>query len=448
MIRKFLLSILLTIFLFNPAVAVNAQDSFNDIYEVIGIESETVDDYLWLEDGEFNQDGLEIYELITQAESKGLDSQDYLLGDINGIWMGIRHQDPDNINENNLKELDELLTEALLKYTSDIATGRFNSATLEREIINEEILEGFPRIIEAIKTGRSVKEVISDHEPNHPHYHSLLKALKENQSKFNSEQTQEIILNLERWRAEYNQLPNNHLLVNIPSFRLELYEENKIILEMKTIVGNKNRPTPVLEGNLNRITISPRWFMPTSIAVKDHLPKVKEDVEHLEKGNYKVYTLEDGNYNRVDPEEIDWDEVEADQDTFPYFFWQDSGPWNALGSLVFRFPNNQSIYLHDTPDKHLFALNDRARSSGCIRLEKPMELAEYLLSDMPAWTEERLLDKISKRDETWLNLKSTLPIYITYFTVTPGENGSLNFQQDIYNKNSNLRKALNKINQN
>jgi murein L,D-transpeptidase YcbB/YkuD len=243
---------------------------------------------------------------------------------------------------------------------------------------------------------------------------------------------------------EYNQLPNNHLLVNIPSFRLELYENNKVILEMKTVVGHESRPTPVLEGNLNRMTISPRWFMPTSIAVKDHLPKVKNDVDHLKKGNYKVYTLENGDFNRVDPEEVDWEDVEANQDTFPYFFWQDSGPWNALGSLVFRFPNNQSIYLHDTPDKHLFALDDRAKSSGCIRLEKPMELAEYLLSDMPDWPKSRLLDKISKRDETWLNLKSTVPIYITYFTVTPDDN-SLDFHQDIYNKNSNLRKALNTL---
>ncbi|MFW5789759.1 MAG: L,D-transpeptidase family protein [Bacillota bacterium] len=443
MIRKILLIILLTVFLFNPAV--KAEDNLNDIYEVIGIENETIDDYLWLDDGELNQAGLEIYELINQADKKGLRSQDYLVKDINGIWMGIRHQDPDNINEKNLKELDELLTRALLRYTSDITTGRFDSDSLEREIINEEILEGFPRIIEAIKTGHSVKDVISDHEPKHPYYFALLKALEDNQSNYSEAQTQEIILNLERWRMEYSQLPNNHLLVNIPSFRLELYEEDEIVLEMKTVVGNEDRPTPVLEGDLNRMTISPRWFMPTTIAVEDHLPKIKDDVKHLERGNYKVYTLEDGNYNRVDPEEVDWEEVDDDKDEFPYFFWQDSGPWNALGALVFRFPNNQNIYLHDTPDKHHFALDDRAKSSGCIRLEKPMELAKYLLSDMPEWPEEKLLEKISDKDETWLDLRKTLPIYITYFTITPDEAGDLNFHEDIYEKNDDLLNALSKL---
>ncbi|MGM0415126.1 MAG: L,D-transpeptidase family protein [Bacillota bacterium] len=440
MISKFLLVFLLITYIFTPSV--NAEDNSNNIYEVIGIENEIINDYLWLDDGEFNQSGLEIYELINQAETKGLNNQDYLVSEINSIWMGIRYQDPENINEKNLEELDELLTRALLRYTSDIATGRFQPDTLEREMVNEEILEGFPRIIESIKTGRSVQDVISDYEPNHPYYFALLEALEENRDNFAYDQIQEIVLNLERWRMDYNQLPKNHLLVNIPSFRLELFEQNEIVLDMKTVVGNKNRPTPVIEGILNRMTISPRWFMPTSIAVEDHLPKVKEDVEHLEKGNYKVYTLENGNYNRVDPEEVDWDEVTADKDEFPYFFWQDSGPWNALGSLVFRFPNNQSIYLHDTPDQHYFELDDRARSSGCIRLEEPMELAKYLLSDMPEWPEEKLIEKILKKEETWLNLKSTLPIYITYFTVTPSEDGSLNFHDDIYDKNSDLRKVL------
>ncbi len=443
MIKKFLIVFLLFVFLFAPSV--NAKEYFDDIYEVIGIESETIDDFLWLDEGEFNQAGLEIYELINQTNLKGLNSQDYLLGDINGIWMGISYQDPENINQNNLKELDELLTRALLKYTSDIATGRFNPDTLERERVNEEILNGFPRIIESIRSGRSVTEVISDYEPNHPHYLALLNGLKKENS-FNDNQIKKIILNIERWRMDYEQLPDNHLISNIPSFRLEVFEGSETVLDMKTIVGSQNRKTPVMEGNLNRMTISPRWFMPTSIAVEDHLPKVKEDIEHLERGNYKVYTLENGQYVQIDPEEVDWEDVEADKDSFPYYFWQDSGPWNALGSLVFRFPNNQSIYFHDTPDTHLFALDDRARSSGCIRLEKPMELAEYLLSDMPEWSEERLMKKVIDRDETWLNLQSTLPIYLTYFTVIPDESGDLSFHDDIYEKNYDLLNAINNLN--
>ena len=443
MITKFLLIFLITGILFTPSV--DASEYIDELHELLETENDIETDYLWLEDGEFNRHGLEIYELINQAEAKGLNSQDYLLGDINGIWMNIRYQDVDNIETENLKELDELLTRALLKYTSDLATGRLDSETLEREIVNKEILNGFPWIIESIKSGRPVKEVLSDYEPDHPYYLALLEGL-ENRNNFSDDQIDEIILNIERWRMEYGQLPDNHLISNIPSFRLEVFEGSESVINMKTVVGTQNRPTPVMEGNLNRMTISPRWFMPTSIAVEDHLPKVKEDVEHLERGNYRVYTLENGDYVQVDPETVDWEDVEADKDEFPYFFWQDSGPGNALGSLVFRFPNNQSIYFHDTPDTHLFALDDRARSSGCIRLEKPMELAKYLLEDMPEWPEERLEEKISDRDETWLNLNSTLPIYLTYFTVVPDENGDLSFHEDIYEKNEDLLNALSNIN--
>ena len=443
MLTKFLLIFLITGILFTPSI--NASEYIDELDELLETENDIETDYLWLEDGEFNQPGLEIYELINQAETKGLNSQDYLLGEINGIWMSIRFQDEDDIKTENLQELDELLTRALLKYTSDLATGRFKPETFEREIVNDEILNGFPWIIESIKSDRSVKEVLSDYEPDHPYYLALLDGLN-NEINYNENQINEIIINIERWRMEYEQLPDNHLISNIPSFRLEVFEGNESVIDMKTVVGTKSRPTPVMEGNMNRMTISPRWFMPTSIAVEDHLPKVKEDVKHLERGNYKVYTMENGQYVQVDPEEIDWEDVEANKNTFPYFFWQDSGPWNALGSLVFRFPNNQSIYFHDTPDRHLFALDDRARSSGCIRLEKPMELAEYLLADMPEWPEERLMRKISDRDETWLNLKSTLPIYLTYFTVVPDEHGDLSFHNDIYEKNNDLLKALNNIN--
>jgi len=443
MITKFLLIFLMISIIFAPAI--NADDYLNELNELLETENDIDEDYLWLEDGEFNQAGLEIYELINQAESKGLNSQDYLLGDINGIWTGIRYQDVENINPDNLKELDELLTRALLKYTSDLATGRFKPDTLEREIVNEEILKGFPWIIESIKSDRSVEDVLSDYEPGHPYYLALLEGLEE-RNNFNDNQIKEIILNIERWRMEYEQMPGNHLISNIPSFRLEVFEGSEAVINMKTVVGTPSRKTPVMEGNLNRITISPRWFMPTSIAVEDHLPKVKEDVEHLERGNYKVYTMENGQYVQINPKEIDWENVEANKNTFPYYFWQDSGPWNALGSLVFRFPNNQSIYFHDTPDTHLFALDDRARSSGCIRLEKPMELAKYLLEDMPEWSEERLTEKIVDRDETWLNLQSTLPIYLTYFTVVPDENGDLSFHDDIYEKNEDLLNALSNAN--
>ena len=272
MITKFLLIFLITGILFTPSV--DASEYIDELHELLETENDIETDYLWLEDGEFNRHGLEIYELINQAEAKGLNSQDYLLGDINGIWMNIRYQDVDNIETENLKELDELLTRALLKYTSDLATGRLDSETLEREIVNKEILNGFPWIIESIKSGRPVKEVLSDYEPDHPYYLALLEGL-ENRNNFSDDQIDEIILNIERWRMDYGQLPHNHLISNIPSFRLEVFEGNESVVDMKTVVGTQDRPTPVMEGSLNRMTISPRWFMPTSIAVEDHLPKVK-----------------------------------------------------------------------------------------------------------------------------------------------------------------------------
>ncbi|MGM0419780.1 MAG: L,D-transpeptidase family protein [Bacillota bacterium] len=435
---KIVLMIFLLLFslITSPGMAVDNADR-------IDVEDPTAD-FIWLEGSELSQAGQELYKLINNAEQKGLKSEDYLLNELNSHWMGLRYTAKTAITESDVIEFEEMLMEAFLRYASDLATGRFIGSDHQRQHVAPEISVIMPELIEDIESGRKVTDILAELEPAHPHYQALLEGLQKRLSSSEPEtsrEIEEIILNLERWRQEYNGIEeNDHLLVNIPSFRLELYENDEVIMEMKTVVGRSERPTPVLRGDLNRITVSPRWYMPTSIAVKDHLPKVKNDVEHLEKGNYKTYTLEDGDFVEVDPREINWEETS--KNNFPYFFWQEPGPWNALGAVVFRFPNTQNIYLHDTPDRHYFDREDRALSSGCIRLERPLELAYYLIEDMPNWNSAKMHRLIEQRDETTFNLKSPVPIYITYFTVVPGSTGQLEFHEDIYRKNDRLRNIL------
>jgi L,D-transpeptidase YcbB len=227
----------------------------------------------------------------------------------------------------------------------------------------------------------------------------------------------QIAANMERYRWMPRALGDKYVFVNVPAFRLEAYDDAKKVMEMKVIVGAEfeDRNTPVFSDSMQYVVFRPYWNATDDIMDKELWPKVQSDPTYLERNNYEVVT--EGGKQRIR---------------------QKPGDKNALGLVKFMFPNTFSIYMHDTPEDLLFQKDVRAFSHGCIRLEKPEEMAKWVLG----WSDEQVRDAMERgRDDRHVNLKAKVPVYIVYFT-TFMRDGRLHFGNDLYGRDRALVEAV------
>ncbi|NIS47358.1 MAG: L,D-transpeptidase family protein [candidate division Zixibacteria bacterium] len=250
----------------------------------------------------------------------------------------------------------------------------------------------------------------------------------------------QIILNLERWRWLPQELGYRHIIVNIANFELDVFEQNQLTMTMRVIVGRSYRRTPVFSDKMTYLVFNPFWHVPPGIAVRDILPLARKDSLYLSKQKIKVFKGWGGDAAEIDPKTIKWDSVSAKN--FPYRFRQDPGPNNALGRVKFMFPNQFNVYLHDTPARELFQKTVRGFSSGCIRIEKPLELAEYVLRGDPKWGREQIIAASDKHLEQTVRLPEPIPVHLLYWTAWVGEDGIIHFRKDIYGRDKPLDEAL------
>ena len=245
-----------------------------------------------------------------------------------------------------------------------------------------------------------------------------------------------IRLNLERMRWLPRNLGEKYLLVNIPEYKLRLYENNNIKLNMAVIVGDTKFPTPVFSDKMSYVVLNPNWNIPDSIAKNELIPKLLKDPNYLANNGIDIYAGWNGTVEKVDSKEVLDSAILQDETNLQTFrFSQNSSKANPLGKMKFMFPNKHSVYIHDTPGKSLFTYARRAFSHGCIRLSKPEELLSTIAS------EDKNLD-ITKANEILANaaitdksigLDKKIPIHIVYLTSWVDENGILQFRDDIYN---------------
>jgi murein L,D-transpeptidase YcbB/YkuD len=250
----------------------------------------------------------------------------------------------------------------------------------------------------------------------------------------------QIELNMERWRWLPRDLGKRYILVNIAGFSLDVYEDNQQIMDMRVVVGRQYRRTPVFSKNMTYLVISPYWNIPPNIALKDKLPLIRKNPGYLEQERIRVFHGAGAEMREIDPKTVDWATITGRN--FSYRFRQDPGPFNALGRVKFMFPNKYNVYLHDTPSQELFAKTVRTFSSGCIRIEKPIELAEYLLRDYFEWTREKILSTADRRIEQTVQIKKPLPVHLLYWTAWIDRDGRIQFRDDIYGRDELLAKAL------
>ena len=241
---------------------------------------------------------------------------------------------------------------------------------------------------------------------------------------------QQIALNMDRMRWLPDDLGERYVFVNIADFHLEVVEDDREVMTMKIIVGKHDWRSCVLSGKMTYLELNPYWKVPDSIAEKEILPQVKKDPEYLEKKKIKMFRNWNDQRKEIDPKTIDWSRIR--KKNFPYKFRQEPGPGNPLGRIKFIFPNECEIYLHDTPTRHLFGRPRRDFSHGCIRIEKPMELASYLLQDKKPWTRKKILAEIGKGTRQVVMISSPLDVHIFYGTAWVDRGGNLQFRNDIY----------------
>jgi len=239
-------------------------------------------------------------------------------------------------------------------------------------------------------------------------------------------------INMERLRWLPRNMGQRYLLVNTAGFHLTAIEHDEPILTMRIIVGRDYRSTPSFNGALSHMVLNPYWNVPASIATKDLLPKQQSDPTFFTHGGFKIYPGNNRNAEPIDPETINWHNLKRG---FPYFLRQDPGKHNALGRIKFMFANPFNIYLHDTPSKSLFQRDIRTFSSGCIRLEKPFELAAFALNQesLP----EKFIEDLDSDKTITKHLPKPLPIYLVYITAWIDEPSKLvHFYPDIYDRDS------------
>ncbi|MEN8200573.1 MAG: L,D-transpeptidase family protein, partial [Thermodesulfobacteriota bacterium] len=252
------------------------------------------------------------------------------------------------------------------------------------------------------------------------------------------EKIDQIRVNLERLRWLSHDKPDNCILIDIAGYTLTLHLGHDFTWSTRVVVGKPYHKTPTLAAAIKYLVINPTWTIPRSIFRNEVLPKIKKDSSYLQKENLQVVTPN----GRVIPRSsINW--YNHTGRSFPYLLRQTPGPHNALGRIKFIFPNKHSVYLHDTPHRKLFEKEQRAFSHGCIRVDKPLELAEIILkNDGQDWDLERLERVIASRKIKTVYLNQPLPIMLLYWTVNASDAQTVSFKHDVYGRDQLLLEAL------
>ncbi|NOT91821.1 L,D-transpeptidase family protein [Ferruginibacter sp.] len=229
------------------------------------------------------------------------------------------------------------------------------------------------------------------------------------------QRVQQLLINMERMRWMPAQPATDYLLVNIPEFRLHVFEKGKHAFAMNVVTGSVIHNTVIFSGTLKHIVFSPYWNVPSSILKKEVLPAIARNKNYLALHN------------------MEWNNGGIRQKP---------GPRNSLGLVKFLFPNSYNIYLHDTPSKNLFNESTRAFSHGCIRIAEPKKLAQFLLRNDAAWDSLKITSAMNAGKEQYVNVKEPIPVFLGYFTAWVDGDGKLNFRDDIYGHDKKMKARL------
>jgi murein L,D-transpeptidase YcbB/YkuD len=253
------------------------------------------------------------------------------------------------------------------------------------------------------------------------------------------ERIQQILLNMERWRWMPGELGERYLLVNMAGFELLAVENEETVMDMRVIIGRPYRSTPAFAGEMRYLVFNPYWNVPHKLAIEDLLPKQQSDPDYLQNQGFRVYASWRKGALELDPASLDWSAYT--RETFGYRLRQDPGDSNSLGRIKFMLPNPHAIYLHDTPARHLFRHPVRTFSSGCIRVEKPVQLANFVLQREAGIPGIDVQEAIDTGENRTVSLPRTIPVYLLYLTSWVDDKGRVHFRDDVYGRDVLVQRA-------
>ncbi|MEP1093813.1 MAG: L,D-transpeptidase family protein [Cyclobacteriaceae bacterium] len=378
-----------------------------------------------------------LIEIIEKVKNDGLNPYDYHLQRIYEYQRQFNSNHLRNPkHQSEIVNIDLLLSDAFLTLAFHHYTGRVHGVEMNSDwecYFDQKNLPSF--LWKAIATD-SIGEALLTLDPPYHQYTELRRMLEVSGQSLTTKQINKITSSMERWRWLPKLRDSLFLTVNIPAFRLKLHSHDSTLIDMKTIVGILEKPTPIFNCKISHIIVRPRWNVPTSILEEEILPRVSVDTLFFARNHFKILrTWQDNDTSFINPSSIIWDSVTAEN--FPYRIIQTSGFWNPLGDIKFMFPNQYEVYLHDTPNRSLFDQEVRMFSHGCIRIERAAELAA-LLSQNDSLRYPQLFRENERRD-----LNSFIPIFINYWTAWI-ENGKALFYSDIYGTDSLLQIEIRK----
>jgi len=373
---------------------------------------------------------------IAGLETHGLDPEDYGLSRLQGL-------------EDRPAEQAQALREAWLLAATHLSQGRLDPETLTPRAAPGLTERALLARLDGESGSGALAAALDALAPRHPDYLALRAELSLARTALTLETgparlaeyaaaIDKLRVNLERWRWLPQALGPRYVFANIPGLDVTAFENDLNVARFTAIFGKTDRKTPVFSDEVEYIVFNPWWEVPDSIARKDKLPQFRRDPGAVTRLGYKVL---DKSGRAVDPGSVDWNMFSARN--FPYTLRQAPGPHNALGQVKIMFPNAHSVYLHDTPDKSLFDAEQRLFSSGCIRVEAPLDLAGWLLRTTPGWDRGRLYEAVASGVETRADLAAPIPVHVVYFTaVTDRTCGRTQYLSDVYSRDSAVLKAL------
>ena len=333
-------------------------------------------------------------------------------------------------------ELDAKMTFAYLRYAADLLGWDENPKAIYSNWIAAPRREDLAARLSAAVTKGEVRDSLESLAPTHQQYKGLQAALAAEQQ-HSTGHADQIRMNMERWRWVPHDLGPRYVLINVPAYQMQVMEGDKPALAMRVIVGKPDAPTPLFSDQMTYVVFSPYWNIPPDILKNESLPHIAKDPDWLRRNKMEVVGTSG---DVVDAAGIDWSDEKS---VNAVRIRQVPGPENALGLVKFIFPNNFSVYLHDTPTDKLFFKERRALSHGCIRVEDPVGLAHYVMSDQPDWTAERIAMAMHAEEEKTVKLKSPIPVHIGYWTAWVEPDGkTVTYTDDPYGLDAKQRQVM------
>jgi len=422
-----------------------------DIVAIASFYSAETTEPIWTGEGGFADRAKKVAEVIRKADDWGLKAADFDL-------PNLAASSPTN---EVLAAAELKLAVAVLKYARHARGGRLRPSSVSRLFDQTPEVADPLGIMKDLASTANAGEYLKRQHPQHPQFELLRQALLKARgvkptvskngeekktgatTKKNAATIRRILANMERWRWMPRNLGSFYVWDDVPAQKVSVISDRKVLFHEKMVVGKPKTPTPIFSSDMKHIIFHPSWGVPPGMKRNELWPQLRNSNGGWFSSRPSASAVLRSHGLRVtrggvpiNPDSIDWSKVNISS----YHFTQAPGPTNVLGIVKFRFPNKHSVYMHDTPERHLFGDRERAFSHGCMRVQRPVRLAEVLLKHDKGWNKGQVQQK--KRRGARIELSTPIAVHIAYFTVVADEKGKLDFRRDLYGLD---RRVLSKL---